>query len=181
MTPRPPANQLNVGSSAAVMAWLKAGGGKFRVPPPAGLPHVVHHSQKQGGFSEKKRPARKAKVARTRNGGTITESAYWYLVRSALRRGFRFWKPALACLKASRVAYSGPRGRKWAYLCAGCQRLFVRTDVQIDHKVPVGSLKCLADLPGFLERLTPERPEDFACLCLDCHATKTAAEREAKP
>ena len=176
MTPRPPANQLNAAASAALMAAVRSGGGKLtgrparpdEVPgPPTGWVKI--------------KPARKAKVARTRNGGTITESAYWYLVRSALRRGFRFWKPALACLKASRVAYSGPRGRKWAYLCAGCQRLFVRTDVQIDHKVPVGSLKCLADLPGFLERLTPERTEDFACLCLDCHATKTAAEREAKP
>lgn len=171
-----PANQLNAGSSAALVAWLKAGGKMSGRPP-------IRPDQVKAAPTVwvKVKPARKAKVARTRNGGTITESAYWYLVRSALRRGFRFWKPALACLKASRVAYSGPRGRKWAYLCAGCNRLFVRTDVQIDHKVPVGSLKCLADLPGFLERLTPERPEDFSCLCLDCHQAKTDAEREAKP
>lgn len=123
-----------------------------------------------------KRP-RVSRVAKTRNGATLTEAAFWGMVRSGLRRTFRWWKPALAALKAARVPFRGPRGQRWAFLCADCQKLFLRRQVQIDHIVPVGALTDYAHVGEFLRRLTTERPEDFACRCRKCHQKKTNAER----
>lgn len=128
---------------------------------------------------------RKARVERTRNGGTLTEAGYWGYVRSSLRRAFRFWKPAVIALKKVQVPMKGPRGRKWGYICAGCGKLYLRTQVQIDHKEPAGALTDYAHVGDFLRRLTPEAPEAYQVLCTGegtngCHDAKTAREREAK-
>lgn len=122
-------------------------------------------------------PAAKARVPRTHNNGTMTEAQFWGAVRSGLRRAFRFWKPALAALKAARVASKGPHGRKWLYLCADCQKLFPRKQVQIDHVIPCGSLRNFAEVGPFLERLCAPNMADFAIRCSACHQSKTNAER----
>lgn len=124
------------------------------------------------------KPKKGRKVARTRNAGTITEAAYWGMLRSGLRRLFRFWKPAVKALHAARVPYSGKHGQKWAYLCADCNKLFKRDGVQIDHVEPVGALTCLDHVPGFVARLTPEDSSAFKIRCTRCHQTKTNQERK---
>lgn len=121
------------------------------------------------------------RAAKPRNAGTISEAAYWQMVRSGLRRTFRFWKPAMAALKAARVAVKGPRGQKWAYLCCDCQKLFLRRQVQIDHVTPCGELKSYDHVGEFLRRLTPEAATDFACRCKGCHQAKTNKERACSP
>ena len=113
------------------------------------------------------------RTPKTRNGGTFTEARYWQQVRSALRRGFRFWKPIQDCLKAARIAKAGPHGAKWAFKCAQCGGLFLRKNVQVDHVVECGSLKRPEDLAPFLERLTAESPDAFQVLCKQCHKSKT--------
>jgi len=116
------------------------------------------------------------RVERTRNDGTLTEAGYWGLVRSHLRRGFRYWKPAMKVKQEAKRLYKGKNKRqRWEYLCAGCNKYYPDKEVQIDHIVPVGSLRCSEDLPGFLERLTPE--EGFQVLCSTCHQQKTNEER----
>lgn len=118
------------------------------------------------------------KVPRTRNHGTLTDSMFWGMVRSGLRRTFRFWKPATAALNAAKIAWPGPRGRKWGYRCAVCGGTFLRKEVQIDHKEPCGTLTDYAHVPDFLRKLTPESPESFQVLCKGkCHQSKTNAER----
>lgn len=119
------------------------------------------------------------KVTRTRNAGTWTESAYWGALRSALRRTFRFWKPAQSALRAARVPYVHGR-QKWAFRCADCGQLFKRAGVEIDHVIPVGSLRCLQDIAGFVARLTPEDPNAYRVRCIACHAAKTANDRAAR-
>lgn len=126
---------------------------------------------------EKPVKAKKRRVERTRNAGTWTEAHYWGVLRSGLRRLFRFWKPAVNALNAARVPHSGPRGQRWAYVCADCKKLFLRKDVQIDHVEPVGKLLDYADVGDFLRRLTPEDPEAFRTLCKTCHLKKTKTER----
>lgn len=126
------------------------------------------------------KPTKRAKTQRTRNGGAWTEAMFWQAVRSGLRAKFRFWKPAIMALNAARTPYGGKHGAKWAYLCADCGRLFRRKGVQIDHAIPCGKLSCFEDIPGFLERMTPEDPKAFSIRCLKCHAAKTAVEREAR-
>ena len=123
-----------------------------------------------------------SKIKRTRNAEQWTESKYWGVVRSALRRAFRYWKPALNVKLAARRKYTGSNKRqKWEYQCNNCKQWFKEGEVQIDHVIPVGSLRCAKDLVPFLERLTPENEDAFQILCRDkCHLEKTKREKEAK-
>ncbi len=116
------------------------------------------------------------RVAKNRNGGTKSEAAYWAMVRSALRRAFRYWRPATDCkMNARRPNQSDNKRMKWEYQCNHCDKWFPDKEVQIDHIVPVGTLKCGDDLKGFMERLTPET--GFQILCHPCHQIKTNEER----
>lgn len=117
------------------------------------------------------------RVARTRNGGTWTEKEFYVRLRSALRRTFRFWKPAVMALHAARIPMKGPRGQKHGYICASCGKPHPRKSVQIDHRIPCGTLTSLEHLPGFVERLTPESPDAFQVLCETCHQAKTAKDK----
>lgn len=114
------------------------------------------------------------RVARTRNAGTMTESMYWSAIRSALRKAFRYWKPAQKAKVLARRKYKGKNKRqKYEYQCAKCKEWFKEKEVQIDHIVEVGSLRCYEDLVEFLKRLTPEDVKAFQILCLKCHKEKT--------
>lgn len=112
-------------------------------------------------------------VDKPRNHGSMTESAFWSFIRSALRKSSRFWKPALECKKNSRRPYKGSNIRqKWEYKCSKCQKYYMEKFVEIDHIIEVGSLKGSEDLPGFIERLFCEI-EGFQILCKTCHNKKT--------
>jgi len=116
------------------------------------------------------------KVEKTRNAGTMTEAGYWGMIRSGLRRTFRYWKPIMAAKADARRSYKGTNKRqKWEYQCAHCSNWFKATEVEVDHITEVGSLKCSEDLEGFIERLTPE--EGFQVLCKACHQIKTNKAR----
>jgi len=116
------------------------------------------------------------RVKKTRNNATLTEAGYWGSVRSALRRHFRYWKPATqAKIEARRPSQSSNARLKWEFQCNHCKEWFPDKEVQIDHITPVGTLKCGDDLKLFLERLTPE--DGFQVLCKPCHQIKTNEER----
>lgn len=125
--------------------------------------------------SPKKRVAR---VPRTRNAGTWTEAEMWGRIRSCLRRMSIYWRPARQALLAARIPFRGPRGQKWAFLCADCQKLFKRSQVELDHVIACGSLRCYADVGAFLERLLPEDANAYKVRCRSCHRIKTNADRE---
>ena len=118
-------------------------------------------------------------VQKNRNNGTMSESAYWGMVRSGLRRTFRWWKPILATKNKAKRKYVGANKRqKWEYQCKKCKKWFKGSETQVDHIIPVGSLTCKEDLAGFIERLTPET--GFQVLCTNCHTKKTNKERKKK-
>lgn len=117
-----------------------------------------------------------ARVSKHRNANTQSEAAYWGSVRSALRKAFRYWKPATQAKMKARRKYEGENKRqRWEYQCNHCKKWFMDKFTQIDHVTPAGSLKCPEDLAGFLERLTPEK--GFQLLCKGCHQLKTNMER----
>jgi len=119
------------------------------------------------------------RAAKTRNAETLTEAAYWGKVRSVLRGGFRYWKPIMNALNASSRAYKGENKRqKKEYQCAICGGWFMRKNVEVDHIIPCGSLKCAADIAPFLERLTAEDPKSFQTACKSCHLLKSNSERK---
>jgi 5-methylcytosine-specific restriction endonuclease McrA len=120
---------------------------------------------------------RKPRVVKTRNAGTMTESAFWSFIRSALRQKSRWWKPITQTKMKSRRAYKGPNKRqKFEYQCVHCTKWFPEKKINVDHICPAGSLNCAQDLPGFVERLFCES-DNLQVLCESCHNTKTQNEK----
>jgi Zn finger protein HypA/HybF involved in hydrogenase expression len=116
------------------------------------------------------------RALRNRNGGKWTEAKYWSVVRSSLRRSFRFWYPGQLAKQAALIPNSKPK----MYKCAMCKKAFREKEIQIDHKVPCGTLKSYEDIPVFLKRLTPEDPKAFQVLCKECHRKKTKSHDSRK-
>ncbi len=121
---------------------------------------------------------RKKKVERPRNAGTMTESAFWSFIRSALRQKSRWWKPITQCKMKARRAYKGPNKRqKFEYQCNECNNWFPDKKVNVDHINPAGTLRSANDLPGFVERLFCEI-QGLQVLCSGCHDIKTKNEKQ---
>lgn len=120
----------------------------------------------------------KSKTPKTRNAGTMTEAQYFQKIRSTLRRAFRWWIPMKLALDAARrKSQSSNKKLKYEYQCAHCKKWFPRKDVEIDHKIPCGTLRSYDDIPVFLARLTAEDANSYQVLCRDvCHKAKTQSE-----
>ena len=132
-------------------------------------------------MARKKSAPRKPRVAKTRNAGTMTESAFWSFIRSALRQKSRWWKPITECKQKARRPYKGPNKRqKYEYQCNECKGWYAEKQINVDHIVPAGSLNSAQDLPGFVERLFCEK-EGLQVLCEKCHDRKTKAEKNGIP
>lgn len=128
-------------------------------------------------MAKKKAVVKKPRVAKTRNAGTMTESAFWGFIRSALRQKSRWWKPIAQCKAKSKRAYKGPLKRqKFEYQCNDCKGWFPDKLVNVDHIFPAGTLKCADDLPAFVERLFCEE-DNLQVLCSKCHNRKTQNEK----
>jgi 5-methylcytosine-specific restriction endonuclease McrA len=119
----------------------------------------------------------KAVTPKPRNAGTMTESAFWSFIRSALRQKSRWWKPITQCKMKARRAYKGPNKRqKFEYQCNECKQWHPEKNINVDHIIPAGTLKCANDLPGFVERLFCEA-DNLQVLCSACHDVKTKNEK----
>ena len=116
-------------------------------------------------------------VEKTRNSNTMTESAFWSFIRSALRQKSRWWKPISAAKAKAKRKYKGPNKRqKFEYQCNQCKEWFPDKQINVDHIVPAGTLRCANDLPGFVERLFCE-VDNLQVLCSKCHDLKTKSEK----
>jgi 5-methylcytosine-specific restriction endonuclease McrA len=125
----------------------------------------------------KKKATRKTQTPKTRNAGTMTESAFWSFIRSALRQKSRWWKPIAQAKAKAKRAYKGPLKRqKFEYQCAECLEWFPDKKINVDHRIPAGTLRCADDLPGFVERLFCE-VDNLQVLCTTCHDRKTQNEK----
>lgn len=121
---------------------------------------------------------KRLKVIKTRNAGTMTESAFWSFIRSGLRQKSRWWKPITECKLKAKRAYKGTNKRqKFEYQCASCKNWFPEKQINVDHIKPAGSLNCAQDLPGFVERLFCEI-DNLQVLCEKCHDVKTKLEKK---
>jgi len=121
------------------------------------------------------------RIERTRASGTLTEAMFWAKIRAALRNASRWWKPiSVVRIKARRKYVGSNRRQKYEYRCNKCKNWFSDKKISVDHIVPVGSLNCASDLPGFVERLFCEE-SGLQVLCTDvCHEEKTKNERNGK-
>jgi hypothetical protein len=113
-------------------------------------------------------------VELTHNANTLTESAFFGLIRSALRRASQFWKPKIIALNAKGREYTGTNKRiKREYQCDTCSKWFVRAKIEVNHKVECGSLRSFEDIPDFCRRLFVEDLGGWEVLCLTCHQLET--------
>jgi 5-methylcytosine-specific restriction endonuclease McrA len=120
---------------------------------------------------------RKGAAPKTRNAGTMTDAAFWSFIRSALRQKSRWWKPISQAKAKAKRSYKGPLKRqKFEYQCAECLQWFPDKEINVDHIIPAGTLRCANDLPGFVERLFCE-VDNLQVLCQDCHDIKTKEEK----
>lgn len=111
---------------------------------------------------------------KTRCDGEWTEARFLQFIRSALRQCSMRWAPLvrIAPDSARRKNQSDNKRLRWEYQCAKCKDWYPRKQVEVDHIEPVGSLKCLDDLPGFVSRLLCEA-DGLVVLCDACHHEKT--------
>lgn len=125
-----------------------------------------------------KRKIETTRVPKTRNNGTMTESAFWGMIRATLRQKSRWWKPISQCRLNARRPYKGSNKRqKWEYQCNECKKWWDAKKTNVDHMIPVGTFTCAEDLPGFVERLFCE-VEHLQLLCTVCHDRKTLIDNK---
>lgn len=61
--------------------------------------------------------------------------------------------------------------------CVFCGEWFPASKLQVDHKVPAGSLRGADDIQGFVQRLACEK-SIMGLACKPCHDIKTYSERQ---
>ena len=128
--------------------------------------------------SNSKKPVKNPRVVRTRNGGTQTQAGHMNDIRSMLRNLSRWWKPMQLALKASSTTYTVGRAKRVMYMCAQCNKLHERKNVEVNHIEPAGSLKSYEDLPSFCEKLFVEDISKLEVLCKPCHLAITVSQRK---
>ena len=111
-------------------------------------------------------------MEKTRNANTMSEAAFWGMIRSTLRRRTMYWKPISIAKSKARRPYKGNNTKqKWEYQCAKCKKWWKDKEVEVNHVKEAGSLKCAQDLPNFVENLFAE--SGYEVLCKTCHKQHT--------
>lgn len=113
----------------------------------------------------------------------MTEAQFWGWIRSSLRRMSQRWRPIYGILKESKRAVTAADRAKWGnrikfvHQCSRCRAWFPKKEVEVDHIVPCGSLKCSEDVGPFVLRMLCER-EGLRLLCHECHVTITQESKQ---
>lgn len=101
--------------------------------------------------------------------GTMTNSAFFSMLRSALRNKSRWFLSVNKARERVKVPYIGSnKKKKWVYKCEGCFKLFDAKSINVHHLQECGTLKSFEDLPEFTKRLFCNSDE-LICLCENCH------------
>lgn len=114
---------------------------------------------------------------------TWTEGRLKGFIISTLRSGMRRYPPKYITLNEAKVGKRvNPKSKRSAeyYKCAGCGGEFVKTDVQVDHRIPVvDPLEGFKDWDEYIKRLFCE-PDNLQVLCRSCHLSKTKTEKKLR-
>jgi len=133
----------------------------------------------------------KRNIPRPYANGTLTESAFFGKIRSAIRR--IEWKPKRDYKRSKTIITPvlDEKGEQKKFLtgrrkgkprtiqmfeCEECRNMFKGSEVQVDHIIPCGSLRRWEDIVPFIQRCLCE--EGFQILCKKCHLYKTNKERK---
>lgn len=114
------------------------------------------------------------------NNGEWTVGRFRSFIISSARAAMRRWPPKWQALKNASVGKMENKatGRQAEhYKCAGCERLFLARDVQVDHITPVVEPAVgFVDWETYFDRLFCE-VDNLQVLCKKCHNKKTKEER----
>ena len=117
---------------------------------------------------KKPRPPKKV-VNKPFADGTMTSSAFFSMIRSALRNKSRWYLSISVAKNRAKYPYIGTnKKRKWMYKCEKCFQLYDAKSINVHHSIECGSLNSFEDLPGFVERLFCNS-DKLIVLCNDCH------------
>ena len=105
-----------------------------------------------------------------------TTSKFFSFLRSGLRSKWMRWPPKFEVLARARRVYRGTNPRqRYEFQCAMCTEYFQQKLVEVDHRVPCGSLKCYDDIAGFVARLFVG-VNDLRVVCKPCHRKITGGK-----
>lgn len=62
--------------------------------------------------------------------------------------------------------------------CVFCNQIFGKSKLQVDHKIPAGSMLCYGDAPDYLLNLLCSK-SNMQLTCKPCHDIKTYADRHS--
>ena len=130
----------------------------------------ITNKQKAKPKTPKKKAPKKI-IEKPFNENTMTNSAFFGMIRAVLRNKSRWWKPILAVKNAAKIPYKGPnKRRKFSYICGECKNEFDSKQVSVHHKIECGTLRTFDDIGPFCKRLFCEK-KDLILLCKSCHTT----------
>lgn len=114
-----------------------------------------------------------------RFGWCQTEAKFVSWLRSQLRNSF--WKKhpvRLEMLKTNRKRMLNPKTGRQVFMskCAHCQKWHPQGDIEVNHKVTVGTLT-LQNIPEVVARMALVSADDLELLCKPCHEVVTYQER----
>jgi hypothetical protein len=99
-------------------------------------------------------------------------------IRAGLRGISRYWKPFQVALHLASEKWNVGGRIKKLYRCCKCEKRLDRQSVEVNHIIPVGSLKSYDDLPGFCDRLFVEDVSLLEVVCKECHLEITQEQRK---
>lgn len=129
----------------------------------------------------------RARVVRTINDNTMTESEFKSFIISALRQASRRWRPKAKAISRARIG-------RWLYKCESCGVVWPASlpapkgkkrkikNILADHIVPVIWPEGFISYDKWIERCFVDE-DKFQAICHECHSKKTKeenAERRAR-
>lgn len=112
-----------------------------------------------------------------------TESAFMAWIRGGVRRGLWEKHPVkLTFIKNNRIMIPNPnpRGKKkevWGGRCAITGKLFIQTQLEVDHKQGGHSLKKFEDIAKFIEGIIYVTEDELQFISKEAHRTKSYSDR----
>lgn len=96
-----------------------------------------------------------------------SDAKFWSFVRSGLRAKWVRWPPRYEALRDARRAVKNKR-HKWEVKCSICKKWKQQKYIQVDHIIPVGTLKDYQHLPDFVRKLFVSK-DKLRVVCAVCH------------
>ena len=119
--------------------------------------------------SMKVKKTRSSNIPKPFADGTMTNSAFFSMLRAMMRQKSRWWTPITVCKNRVKIPYAGTNKRKkWVYRCEDCGALKSADEIFVHHIHECGTLTSFEDIPGFAKRLFCNSDE-LVAICEKCH------------